>query len=608
MSDSDEYETVEFVYPTMPKPPVTKPKPVAAAERPPVSPSASSPKAPRKPMPRPKPVVGPNQHPKSSPKSQRRSEYSGPSMPPQLQSPFRTSGSVSDDYAPPVPTSPRPVLRSVFGTPPPSRRAYSINFAEREVSQIKRTQSLDDGSIARASLSSPSNKESLSLGNFMSRYGSSLPLHVRVDKGFCSDQSRYDISTGDEFIIHFIKHRKVITLTDSNACQHSIPSNSPVEVAPLYNPNNNTSEALKGFTFGSAGDIASLSPLPKCVRVTKSYQGNDSKCSVEEGEILIVEKASRKAVKRKAVLKVFSITKNEGKSLNEDCVGHFTTNPDDTRLLLMQAIQHMPDPFPMEAKLYITSDVSPQIPIGLSSKVVTLTHSSIETFLIATTYCEDNATIPAEIPIHLDIDVTVIPPQDHEAKNKDPTSSSKSMEQTPIHQLVQLGSKRGSAEIEKPTLVHAYDARQIVSQTPPSSPKLGKVSEKASVVRDTPVKRGESVATSASTDVKQQLAAMQLSINSLKTAVGTFQANCDKRFSSIQDELIRMAPIVDNLPKQCSSSEEKLKQLKQLVMVTLKQQQHVPAGPKIDVSAEEQNRTLLRSLTHIQVGVVEQEE
>ena len=606
MSDSDEYETVEFVYPTMPKPPVIKPKPVAAAERPPVSPSASSPKAPRKPMPRPKPVVGPNQHLKSSQKSQRRSEYSGPSMPP--QSPSWTSGSVSNDYAPPVPTSPRPVLRSVFGTPPPSRRAYSINFTEREASQIKRTQSMDDGSIARASLSSPSNKESLSLGNFMSRYGSSLPLHVRVDKGFWSDQLRYVISTGDEFIIHFIKHRKVITLTDSNACQYTIPSNSPVEVAPLYNPNNNTSEALKGFTFGSAGDIASLSPLPKCVRVTKSYQGNDSKCSVEEGELLIVEKASRKAVKRKAVLKVFSITKNEGKSLNEDCEGHFTTNPDDTRLLLMQAIQHMPNPFPMEAKLYMTSDVSPQIPIGLSSKVVTLTHSSIETLLVATAYCEDNAspseedTIPVEIPIHLDIDVSVIPSQDHEAKNKDPTSSSKSTEQTSIHQLVQLGSKRGSTEIENPTLIH--DARQIVSQTPPSSPKLGKVSEKASVVRGTPVKRGESVATSASADVKQQLAALQLSIKSLKTAVGTLQANCDKRFSTIQDELIRMAPIVDNLSKQCSSSEEKLKQLKQLVMVTLKQQQHVPAGPKIDVSAEEQNRTLLRSLTHIQVGVV----
>ena len=461
---------------------------------------------------------------------------------------------------------------------------------------------MDDGSIARASLSSPSNKESLSLANFVSRYGSSLPLHVRVDKGFCSDQLQYEISPGDEFIIHFIKHRKIITLTDSDTCRYTIPSDSPIEVAPLYNPNNNTSEALKGFTFGSAGDIASLSPLPKCVRVTKSYQGSDSKCSVEKGELLIVKKTSRTAMKRKAVLKVFSITKNEDKSLNECCVGHFTTNPNDARLLLMQAIQHMPDPFPMEAELYITSDVSPEIPIGLSSKVVTLTHSSIEMILVATAYCEDNAspsedTIPIEIPIHLDIDVSVIPSQDCEAKNNDPTSSSKSMEQTSIHQLVQLGSRRGSTEIEKPTLVH--DARHRVSQTPPSSPKLGKVSEKASV------ERGESIATSASTDVKQQLAAMQLSIKLLKTAVGTFQANCDKRFSSIQDELVRMAPIVDNLPKQCSSSEEKLKQLKQLVMATLKQQQHVPAGPKIDVSAEEQNRTLLRSLIHIQVGVVE---
>ena len=601
MSDSNEYEPLEFIYPTKPKPPVTKPKPVAAAERPPV---ASSTKALRKPMPRPKPVVGPNKQPKSSLKPQRRSEYSGPAMPP--QSPSWTSGNVGDHSAPRVPTSPRPVLPSAFRTPPPSRHAYPKNFSEREASQVKRTRSMDDGSIARASLSSPSNKEnsSLSLDNFVSRYGSSLPLHVRVDKGFCSDQLRYVISADDEFIIHFIKHRKVITLTDSDACQHSIPSNSPVEVAPLYNPNNNTSEALKGFTFGSAGDIASLSPLPKCVRVTKSYQGSDSKCSVEKGELLIVEKASRTAVKRKAVLKVFSITKNEGKSLNEDCEGHFTTKPDDARLLLMQAIQHMPDPFPMEAKLYMTSDVSRQIPIGLSSKVVTLTHSSIETLLVATTYCKDNAspseedTIPVEIPIHLDIDVSVIPSQDHEAKNKDPTSSSKSMEQTSIHQSVQLGNRRGSTEIEKSTFVH--DTRHRVSQT---LPNLRIVAEKASVVKDTPVKRGESVATSASTDVKQQLAAMQLSIKSLKTAVGTFQANCDKQFSTIQDELVRIAPIVDNLSKRCISNEEKLKQLQQLVMATLQQQQNGPAATNIDESAEERNRSLMRSLTHIQVGV-----
>ena len=596
MSDSDEYESAEY-YPTMPKPPVIKSKPVAAAEQPPVSPSVSSTKALRKPMPHPKPVVGPNQHPKSSPKSQRRSEYSGPSMPP--QSPSWTSGSVSDDYTPPVPTSPEPVLRSVFQPPPPSHRAYPKTFSEREASQVKRTRSMDDGSIARASLSSPSNKEndSLSLGHFVSRYGSSLPLHIQVDKGFCSDQFQYVISAGDEFIIHFIKHRMIITLTDSNACQYTIPSDSPIEVAPLYNPNNNTSEALKGFTFGSAGDIASLSPLPKCVRVTTSCQSSNSKCSVDKGELLIVKKTSRTPLKRKLVLKVFSITKNEEKSLNEDCVGHFTTKPDDVRFLLMQAIQHMPDLFPMEAELYITSDVSPEIPTSLSSTVVTLTHSSIETFLIATTYCEDNAspsedTIPVEIPIHLDIDVSVIPSQDHEANIKDTASSSKSMEQTSIHQLVQLDSKRGSTEIEKPTLVH--DTRYRVSQTPPSSPKLGIVTEKASVVKDTPAKRGEIVTTSASTDVKQQLEIMQLSITSLKIAVGTFQANCDKQFSSIQVEV----------SKRCSSTEEKLKQLKQLVMATLEQQQHGPAAPKIDESAEERNKNLLRSLTQIQVSII----
>ena len=627
--------------------------------------------------------------------------------------------SINGGLPPPVPTSSRPALFSSisgYQSLPHPRRAHIVNTEENP--QLSKSLSLEDDRSAEASPPSHSEEEpeSMKLGDLVSRHGSSLPLHVRVESGYCGNELQYVISAGDEFFIHLVKQRKVVTLTDSNCCNYTIPSNTPVQIAPLYNPNDNIDEALKGFTFDSVADITSLHTLPKLLRVTKSFHGSDSKCSVEEGELLVVKKISRTPMMRKLVLKVYSVTANEVKVLNEDCMGQFTTNPKEARFLLMQAIQRIPDPFPMEAELYM-SVVTPELPLHLSSKVVTLTHCSIETFLVATTYCEDNTTpseedeVPVEIPIHIDIEVSVVPsqgtrdkqllgkkenwyedrgansafkpvvqkannyserkpvakPRSSHSPRLPPSPKHTSLEKTAPMQvpkpmgvqasgppLLPVLGKSSSVEMTSslqkqvpipmgvqasgPPLLAVLGKSSSVEMTsslqkqvpkpmgvqasgPPLLPVLGRSSSvemslplqmqvpkprasQSPVTPPLPKPRPSSAEKTAqlqrevhvnSTDSNQQLSALQSSTQSLKTMMDTLQANSEEQFSRIKAELARIAPIIDNLSKQCISNMKKLEQLKEVVD-TLEQKQHRPEN----ASAKEGNN--IKSLTHNQVS------
>lgn len=593
--------------------------------------------------------------------------------------------SINGGLPPPVPTSPRPALFSSisgYQSLPHPRRAHIVNTEENP--QLTKSLSLEDDRSAEASPPSHSEEEpeSMKLGDLVSRHGSSLPLHVRVESGYCGNELQYVISAGDEFFIHLVKQRKVVTLTDSNCCNYTIPSNTPVQIAPLYNPNDNIDEALKGFTFDSVADITSLHTLPKLLRVTKSFHGSDSKCSVEEGELLVVKKISRTPMMRKLVLKVYSVTANEVKVLNEDCVGQFTTNPKEARFLLMQAIQRIPDPFPMEAELYM-SVVTPELPLHLSSKVVTLTHCSIETFLVATTYCEDNTTpseedeVPVEIPIHIDIEVSVVPsqgtrdkqllgkkenlyedrgansafkpvvqkannyserkpvakPRSSHSPRLPPSPKHTSLEKTapmqvPKPRISQTSGPPLLPELGRSSSVEMTSSLQkqvpkpmgVQASGPPLLPVLGRSSSvemslplqmqvpktrasQSPVTPPLPKPRPSSAEKTAqlqrevhgnSTDSNQQLSALQSSTQSLKTMMDTLQANSEEQFSRIKAELARIAPIIDNLSKQCISNMKRLEQLKEVVD-TLEQKQHRPEN----ASAKEGNN--IKSLTHNQV-------
>lgn len=78
---------------------------------------------------------------------------------------------------------------------------------------------------------------------------------------------------------------------------------------------NDLSAARKDYTFKTVSDLASVKNCPKILCATQAHVANDSKCSVQMDEILIVKKMSKTHVMKKRVLKVFSLMTKEYKTL-----------------------------------------------------------------------------------------------------------------------------------------------------------------------------------------------------------------------------------------------------------------------------------------------------
>ena len=629
MSDN-EYEQVQFN--------PTEPGVTVADKNPPGGTSASSVRPRPKPAPRPsRPVyevpAGQNQEQRPPQINRRQTDASKL----QLHSQSRTPTNAGRSRPPPIPRTPRPVLLSHSGpkTPPSSQHVHPENALGKQ-SPDKHSPSTADGS---ALPSTSKEEEPMSLGDFMTRHSSSLPLRVRVDKGFCGAEERCVISAGDIYNIHFIKRTKVVSMKDSGNGQYTIPLNSAIEFGPLYDPHHNFKEAFKGFTFDAVADILALKgPLPKLLRVTRAHQGSDPKSSVEEGELLIVKKAARTGVMRKPVLKVFSVTAKEEKTLFDDCIGQFTTHPYSAHTFLPEILQQIPDPFPMAAMLYISSETSDDLPVHLTSEVVNLSHSSIETSLIATSCWEgsvapsEEENIPIEIPIHLDIEVTIISSEESQNQQlfsdtrdlyekfdpskvqnyKDAPSGNEYAAQSTIYRVVRHGYEREGLELEKPALV--YENPKMLKRPTPEIPS--KLPSKASSEKSTDappvVSRTNSVSnykSSSDIDVQKQVSALQSSQRSLKAMVDAFQDNSGKQFANIRAELARISPIVDGTSRQFKAMQVELSRLKQQVQKV----SGTPSTPDekqpqtenhVQTSVEDQNKTSLRSLTHIQVRCI----
>ena len=104
------------------------------------------------------------------------------------------------------------------------------------------------------------------------------------------------------------------------------------------------------------------------------------------------------------------------KTLYTDCDGHFSTAPSGIQLFLTDIVEHFKDSLPLNAILFLDSDLCNDRIAQLASKVVTLTQVSIETSIIATTCFDENDAsldidedaIPVAIPTVLDLAVTVL--------------------------------------------------------------------------------------------------------------------------------------------------------------------------------------------------------
>ncbi len=250
-------------------------------------------------------VTKPRRPPATSPKPAGRATYDF-IPPPKSPSHHATSGKLP----------PLPAARRNLQTSPAS---YSPPVTKRPPPVLKRPKSLDEGKLHK--LSTEPIEESVSLSTFMAKYVGALPLRVRVDKGFYGAEDRNAISSGDIYNLHFVKKTQVVWIKDVSQHTYMIPLNSAVEIGLLYNPNNTLEEATCGVSFPAVSDIVSKDHLPKVIRVMATYSTDDVKSSVEKDEILIVDRVVRTGLRRRPLLKVFSIHKNCEKMLSEDCTG-----------------------------------------------------------------------------------------------------------------------------------------------------------------------------------------------------------------------------------------------------------------------------------------------
>lgn len=210
------------------------------------------------------------------------------------------------------------------------------------------------------------------------------------------------------------------------------------------------SSPQEGFHFERVADILSMKTLPKAVRATKAWKGSSPESSVEENELLIV-KSSHKKLKGKRLLKVYSPTCYKRKELPESCAGHFSTKPYNVRLYLPEIVEHVVDPFPMEAVLFFSVETAFELPTYLISNTVTMCSISTESSLIASDLYAGGSIDTVElidVPFDLDIEVQVMKPKDEEETEQLYESTRKLFEQFNPTRIGSYMNSQGNGSVE----------------------------------------------------------------------------------------------------------------------------------------------------------------
>lgn len=170
------------------------------------------------------------------------------------------------------------------------------------------------------------------------------------------------------------------------------------------------------------------------------------------------------------------------KILYEDCGGCFLTDPSCIQLYATDIIEHLKDSLPLKAILFLDSDESDGTLSDPTSEVVTLKHTDVESFIIATTCWDENDAIPdidtdcddlvpVAIPTNLKITVTMLEDQsENESLYEDTrqlyetfdpskvyamSSSNNSGEYTALKYSVRSGHEYQGLDIIKPSKIYS---------------------------------------------------------------------------------------------------------------------------------------------------------
>ena len=235
----------------------------------------------------------------------------------------------------------------------------------------------------------------ISLAKFVEKYSNFLPAEVTVTTGGSS--SHITLSNEDMLEVHQVRELSVILVKTSDNRHLRVPLNFPTELCLLYDPEDDITKTIRGYTFERVADLIEATPRPRLVCVRSTWEGrtggtkDGSRVALDDREVLVVGEVVFPAAKKKGKkrhLKVYSITRQVEKLLPDDCPGNFSTKPLLLPLYLPEITGYVPDPFPCKAVLQEEGMVvQPQLASlisQLSGRVLTLTAMTKEPALVTT--------------------------------------------------------------------------------------------------------------------------------------------------------------------------------------------------------------------------------
>ena len=203
------------------------------------------------------------------------------------------------------------------------------------------------GGTAVRTSSSP---DAIALSEFTQRFSDSLPAEITVVEG--ANTSPVALNDKDVLKVHRIKEQSMVLARANENQQYLIPFNAAIEFCVLYDPENNISKALKGYSFEKGSDLMSAEIRPKLVCARSSWVDKDTNRVVVSNREVFVVKGASTGKDGKKTIKVYSITKHVTKELPEDCVASFSTKPSLLPLYLAEIMEYVKDPFPCKALLH----------------------------------------------------------------------------------------------------------------------------------------------------------------------------------------------------------------------------------------------------------------
>ena len=181
--------------------------------------------------------------------------------------------------------------------------------------------------------------KAMSLSELHSSRHSNLPMQVKVTNGFQGRTRKNTICDGEILNLLCLKKRKLVTIETRTGTKIKVPMNSSLQFGILYNPTNNLKQAVMGFHYKTAGDILSLTVLPKFICATRHHKARLGENAVQKGEILLIDETTTQNQSQR-FLACIQVESGKHKKLFEDCFGLFTTQPEHVQMFLPEIISH----------------------------------------------------------------------------------------------------------------------------------------------------------------------------------------------------------------------------------------------------------------------------